>query len=91
MLETNQKSFEDIEKRYYFAPIKENFEDKVKQIGAANAISYLTEIMQNSTAVVEQIIQERIENGEIKDASQTRKAVAGNGFQGLVAYALIYL
>lgn len=89
--ETNQKVFEDIEKRYYFAPIKERFEAKVKEVGAEKAISYLTEIMQNSIVAVEAIIQERIKSGEINDASQTRKAVAGNGFQGLVAYALIYL
>ncbi len=64
---------------------------KIKQIGVENAISYLTEIMQDSNVEVNEIIQKRIESGEIKDASQTRKAVAGNGFQGLVAYSLIYL
>ncbi len=47
--------------------------------------------MQGSEEKVEEIIQNRIKSGEITDASQTRKAVAGNGFQGLVAYALIYL
>lgn len=91
MLESNQKVFEDIKERYYFEPIKQNFERKVKEVGIEKAISYLTEIMQNSTKEVEKIIQERIKSGEIKDASQTRKAVAGNGFQGLVAYVLIYL
>ncbi|WP_448517913.1 BsaWI family type II restriction enzyme [Rhodoflexus sp.] len=91
MLETNQKVFKDVEGRYYFDPIKKNFEKKVKEVGAEKAISYLTEIMQSSTAEVEKIIQKRIKSGEINDASQTRKAVAGNGFQGLVAYALIFL
>lgn len=33
MLETNQKVFEDIEARYYFTPIKKNFEKKVKEVG----------------------------------------------------------
>lgn len=90
-METNQQVFEDIERRYYFSPIKKNFEKKVKEVGAEKSISYLTEIMQSSTTDVEKIIQKRIKSGEINDAAQTRKAVAGNGFQGLVAYALIYL
>jgi type II restriction enzyme len=55
MLETNQKVFEDIEGRYYFTPIKKNFEKKVKEVGAEKAISFLTEIMQSSTAEVEKL------------------------------------
>lgn len=91
MLESNRKAFEEVAARYYFAPIKKNFEKKVNELGEEKAISYLTEVMQSSTAEVEKIIQKRIKIGEINDASQTRKAVAGNGFQGLVVYALIYL
>jgi type II restriction enzyme len=34
MLETNQKVFEDLEGRYYFTPIKNNFKKKVKEVGA---------------------------------------------------------
>jgi len=34
IFKTNQKLFEDVEGRYYFAPIKKNFEKIVKQIGA---------------------------------------------------------
>ncbi|PKQ66024.1 BsaWI family type II restriction enzyme [Raineya orbicola] len=91
MLETNQRVFDEVEKRYYFAPIKSNFNEKIKEVGAEKAINYLTTIMQSSIEEVEKIIKGRIENGEIQDASQARKAIAGNGFQGLVAYALIYL
>lgn len=91
MLEINQKVFEDIEGRYYFTPLKKNFKKKVKEVGAEKALSCLTEVMQSSTEEVEKIIEKRIKSGEINDASQTRKAVAGNGFQGLVTYALIYL
>lgn len=91
MLEENRKLFEDIEQRYYFLPIKKRFENKVRKVGAEKALSYLTEVMQNSTANVEQIIQEQVRSGKISDAAQARKAIAGNAFQGLVAYALIYL
>jgi type II restriction enzyme len=91
VLEENRKLFEDIERRYYFLPIKKRFENKVRKVGAEKALSYLTEVMQNSTANVEQIIQEQVRSGKISDAAQARKAIAGNAFQGLVAYALIYL
>jgi type II restriction enzyme len=47
VLETNQKVFEDLEGRYYFTPIKNNFKKKVKEVGAEKAISFLTEIMQS--------------------------------------------
>lgn len=40
MLETNQKVFEDLEGRYYFTPIKNNFKKKVKEVGAEKAISF---------------------------------------------------
>lgn len=55
MLETNQKVFDDVERRYYFATIKKNFEKKVKEVGAEKTISYLTEIMQSSTVEVERL------------------------------------
>ncbi len=91
MLEENRKLFEDIERRYYFLPIKEHFENKVSKVGAEKVLSYLTEVMQHSTAAVKQIIQTQIRSRKISDAAQARKAIAGNAFQGLVAYALIYL
>jgi type II restriction enzyme len=49
MLETNQKVFEEIENRYYFAPIKNNFERKIthpQQMGMLNFFDfvYLTKL-----------------------------------------------
>ena len=40
MLEPNQKVFEDVKGRYYFAPIKKNFEQKVKEVGAEKEMSW---------------------------------------------------
>lgn len=91
MLETNINTLSDIEKRYYFAPIKEGLEAKAIEKGEENALNYLTEVMQTATSKVEKLIQARIRNGVISNADQARKTIAGNGFQGLVAYSLIKL
>lgn len=87
----NQKTFMEIEEKYYFLPIKEQFESKVNSVGPEQVLSHLTEIMLASREGVESLINKRIERGEIEDASQARKSIAGNGFQGLVAYSLIFL
>lgn len=51
-------------------------------------LSHLHDIMREAEPLVEEVIQRRIENGEIKDASQARKSVAGNLFQQFIAYSL---
>ena len=79
----------DLEGRYYFNPLKRKFEDKVQEVGLSDAMNYLTEIMQGSIKAVGKLIQKRIDDGVIDDFDQASKTVAGNAFQGLVAYALI--
>ncbi len=91
MLEINIKTLAEIESRYYFTPIKDELEQKVKKMGEMKALDYLTEVMQAATPKVEQLIQSRIRDRIIKSADQARKTIAGNGFQGLVAYSLIKL
>lgn len=91
MLDINIKTISEIESRYYFTPIKEGLEEKAKVIGDIKSMDCLTEIMQNATVKVEILIQGRIKNGIISNADQARKTIAGNGFQGLVAYSLIKL
>lgn len=91
MLDLNRETLSEIENRYYFAPIKEGLEKKVKKNGEIKALDYLTEIMQKATSKVEVLIQDRIEKKIISNADQARKTIAGNCFQGLVAYSLIKL
>jgi len=52
-------------------------------------LDYLTEIMRKSQENVEKIIQRKIRDGEIRNASQSRVAVAGLNFQGIITYTLI--
>lgn len=51
-------------------------------------LSQLHDIMREAQPLIEDVINSRIENGEISDASQARKSVAGNLFQQFVAYTL---
>ncbi len=79
----------EIESRYYFDPLKRKFEKKAQEVGLTDAMDYLTDIMQGSIQDVGKIIQARIDKGTINDFDQASKTVAGNAFQGLVAYALV--
>jgi len=87
----NIKTIKELENRYYFSPMKEVLEEKAAEIGEKQALNYLTEVMQTATSKVERLIQARIKNGIISNADQARKTIAGNGFQGLIAYSLIKL
>lgn len=91
MFEINIKTLSEIESRYYFTPIKDVLEQKTKKTGEIKALDYLTEVMQTATSKVEKLIQARIRDKIISNADQARKTIAGNGFQGLVAYSLIKL
>lgn len=52
-------------------------------------LDYLTEIMRKSQENVEKIIQRKIRDREIRNASQSRVAVAGLNFQSIITYVLI--
>jgi type II restriction enzyme len=79
----------ELEARYYFDPLKQKFESMAQDVGLTEAMNYLTEIMQGSIPKVGKLIQARIDEGVINDFDQASKTVAGNAFQGLVAYALV--
>lgn len=91
MLDRNKKTLSDIESRYYFKPMKEILEEKIKNVGEIMILDSLTEVMIDALQKVEQIIHQRKDRGYIEDVAQARKSVAGNGFQGLIAYSLIRL
>jgi len=91
MLEINKRSALEISERYYFGPIKNGLEEIIAQSGSIESLDHLTEVMQKATAPVEKLIGKRIRKGKITSADQARKTIAGNGFQGLVAYSLIKL
>ena len=79
----------ELDGRYYFNLLKQKFEKKAQEVGLTEAMNYLTDIMQGSIPDVAKLIQARIDEGIINDFDQASKTVAGNAFQGLVAYALV--
>jgi type II restriction enzyme len=87
----NNRTLAEIESRYYFLPIKQLYDQRRGKYGAAGALDRLSEIMREATPEVEKTIQARVAKGDIKDADQARKSVAGNAFQALAVYALIKL
>lgn len=96
MLNINIKTYEKIERRYYFEPFKNKLNDKIANVGEVNSLNYLHDIMREAEDEVNEIIGDRVaqkgydsEAKIQKSIDNTRKAVAGNGFQGLVAYSLI--
>ncbi len=51
-------------------------------------LSRLHDIMRASQPIVEQVIADRLNSGEIRSADQARKNAAGNVFQQLLAYSI---
>lgn len=81
----------------YFKPSVTQYNQELQRLIAQNQDEKLSEklilnnlkrILWNSQDGVTKIIDERILKGEIRDAAQARKSVAGNNFQRLVAYSL---
>jgi|LFRM01.1.fsa_nt_gb type II restriction enzyme len=93
----NRKLINKLEKMEYFSPTATVYKQKFNNLlseGLSNKeanlqiLNQLTSILVESQNGVEDIINNKINNGRIKDDKQARKAIAGSNFQSLVAYAL---
>lgn len=62
--------------------------DEAKKEAYKIILSHLHDLMREAEGSIEKVINDKISKGKIKDASQTRKSVAGNLFQQLIAYTL---
>lgn len=97
-IEENNKVIRRLSNERYFIPTIEVYNETLEQLtsngmsdidATRQILNYLKNIMRESQPRIEEIIQNRVSSGEISDASQARKSVAGNNFQRLVAYAII--
>jgi len=88
----------NLKDREYLKPTIDEFNKKLNELiveGFSESesyiivLDYLTEIMRKSQENVEEIIQRKIKDGKIRNASQSRVAVAGLNFQGIITYTLI--
>lgn len=85
----NISLLKDLRKRWYFSLIESAFQIEVNRHGLPDTLNYLTVIMRATQQPIEQLLDARVSAGKITDKSQSRVSVAGNGFQALVALALI--
>ena len=87
----NREELNGVRRRYYMAPLLNLYEAKVMEIGLPQAANHLSEVMRAGQGIVEKLLVARRDAGKIKSVDQTRKNIAGNGFQGLVFCALASL
>lgn len=85
------KTLQDIENKYYMKPILKAISADLRtgKITLQDCFNHLYEYLINSKNAVENLIQERIAKGEIKDASQARKSIAGVAFSSLIIWVFL--
>ena len=86
-----QKDLQAIESKYYMQPILEAIEADIhtKGILPQEIFNYLYYYLTDSKEKVEALIQARIQKGEIQDASQVRKSIAGGAFANLILWTFL--
>ncbi|MBE8159054.1 MAG: hypothetical protein HAW59_06710 [Betaproteobacteria bacterium] len=85
----NENELSNLRQRYYFFVLEEKFNEYRRRHGVPAAADYLTAAIRDAEPIVNGLIEQRIKAGEIKDAGQTRKSLAGNGFQAIVFLAMV--
>lgn len=79
---------------YYMEPIKLRVDNWVEtsenpRIGWLEVLNHLNSILREAQSDVEQLLDNRLLAGEIKDKSQARKSVVGNAFSNIIIYVFI--
>ena len=79
---------------YYMPIIKQKVDDWIAlapepNIAWIEVLNNLNEILRSAQNEVENLLDERIANAEIKDKSQARKSIVGNAFSNAIVYIFI--
>ena len=90
-IRANAEAIKHLRQRYYFSVLEKQFLQYRKKYGLPAACDHLTAMMQGAKGPVEKLIKGRFEAGIIRNMDQTRKSLAGNGFQALVLLSLTEL
>jgi len=85
----NAAALESLRQKYYFPALERAYQTCRDAHGLPAAADHITDAMRASQPAIEQLIQQRVADGAIQDASQARKVVAGNAFQTLALRVLI--
>lgn len=89
---TEIQTLQEIESKYYMKPILDSILHDVTSQNREwhkvfdNLYSYLMD----SKDLVEKLIQIRVQNGVIKDASQAKKSIAGQAFSNLIIWTFLH-
>lgn len=82
---------EKIENTYYMIPILIKLKIYQEKYGLIVCLDYLYEILNTAKNDVEILLDERINEGIIKDKAQARKPIVGNAFSLLIKYIILKL
>jgi len=92
MLNHNElELLQNIESKYYMRPMIEaiNMDIANKKYSLQEVFNHLYDYLISCKEAVENLIQNRIKKGEIKDASQARKSIAGGAFCNLIIWVFL--
>lgn len=85
------KKLQEIESKPYMLPVLQRIEAYKNKYGLKNSLDYLHDIILASKDDVEIIIQQRVSDGLIKNADQSRKSIVGSIFPFCIVYIFLKL
>lgn len=85
------KTLQEIESKYYMQPMLERINQDINNqtLRLQDIFNHLYDYLIGCKEEVENLIQARIKKGEIKDASQARKSIAGSAFSNLIVWVFL--
>ncbi|GLH58572.1 hypothetical protein [Helicobacter ailurogastricus] len=85
------KTLKEIESKYYLQPILELINKDIDSTKMTwfGIFDCLYHYMMESRSAVNALIEKRVSDGEIRDANQARKSIAGNAFSSLIIYTFL--
>jgi len=97
MYELNRKEAKTLQKiaeTYYMKPALRIIQNRINNSSNEKdawqeLFNALHEILIDSKEQVDELLNERLKSGEIRDVKQARKSIAGNAFSNLVVYTFI--
>ena len=92
MLNKNElKDLQEIENKYYMQPILKTIKTDLEnqKISLQKCFDNLYSYLINSKQDIDKLLEERVKKGEIKDANQARKSIAGSAFSNLITWVFL--
>ncbi len=85
------KEIEMIESKYYMVPILNLIKHDIENnnLIISESFNHLYEYLTLSNDKVEELLQERLSNGEIHDTKQAKKSIAGQAFSNLIIWCFL--